>query len=45
MKSLLILNVINARTSGLGNVFLNYQIIRICGVSAARLSELYCIIG
>jgi len=45
MKSLLILNVINAKTFGLGTVFLNYQSIRICGVSAARLSEFCCITG
>jgi len=45
MKSLLMLNIINAKTSELGTVFLNYQSIRICGVSAARLSKFYYIIG
>jgi len=45
MNSLLMLNVINAKTYGLGAVFPNYQSIRICEVSPARLSEFYCITG
>ena len=41
VESLLVLNVIDAKTCGLGIFSLKYQSIRISGVSAARLKDLY----